>query len=111
MTTSELAREVYAIVEAKIRSAPSPVEFEMAYQARVAMDRIKFAIKQTEQFAPQIDQMREVCLQLLEALDGLESAERKFQSREYRAGFPLGYRQSVRAVNGKANQDNLKGVI
>jgi hypothetical protein len=27
---------------------PSPAEFEMAYQARVAMDRIRFAIKATE---------------------------------------------------------------
>jgi hypothetical protein len=31
----------------------------MAYQARVAIDRIKFAIKHTEQFAPRTDTIRE----------------------------------------------------
>jgi hypothetical protein len=33
------------------------MEFEMAYQARVAMDRIRFAIKHAEQFAPHTDKM------------------------------------------------------
>lgn len=50
---AELAREVFAIVEAKVRSRPSPMEFEMACQIRVAADRIRFAIKATEQFAHQ----------------------------------------------------------
>jgi hypothetical protein len=31
----------------------------MAYQARVAIDRIRFAIKHTEQFCPRSDQVRE----------------------------------------------------
>jgi hypothetical protein len=39
----------------------------MAYQARVAIDRIRFAIEQTEQFAPQTGQIREAGLQLLDA--------------------------------------------
>jgi hypothetical protein len=54
------------------------MEFEMAYQARIAIDRIRFAIKHTEQFAPHTDQMREAGLQLLDALERLESVERRF---------------------------------
>ena len=81
MTNSELAREAYSIIEAKVPSTPSPVEFEMAYQARVAIDRIRFAIKHTEQFAPRTDQMQEAGLQLLDALQRLETAERRFQER------------------------------
>jgi hypothetical protein len=52
----------------------------MAYQARVAIDRIKFAIKHTEQFAP-CDAIREAGLQLLDALERLESLDRRFQQR------------------------------
>lgn len=81
MTTSELAREVYSMVEAKVRSTPSSAEFEMAYQARVAIDRIRFAINHTEQFVPRTDQMQEAGLQLLDALQRLETAERRFQER------------------------------
>ncbi len=33
-----------------MRSEPSLIEFEMAYQSHVDSDRIRFAIKQTEQF-------------------------------------------------------------
>ena len=57
------------------------MEFEMAYQARVAIDRIKFAIKHTEQFARPCDTMREVGLELLDALERLESLDRRFQIR------------------------------
>jgi hypothetical protein len=53
----------------------------MAYQARVAIDRIKFAIKHTEQFARPCDTMREVGMQLLDALERLESLDRRFQAR------------------------------
>jgi len=53
----------------------------MAYQARVAVDRIKFAIKHAEQFAPRTDQMREVELQLLDALERLQRVDRRFQER------------------------------
>ncbi|HZQ56240.1 MAG TPA: hypothetical protein VFB14_28885 [Bryobacteraceae bacterium] len=45
------------------------------------MDRIRFAIKHTEQFAPYTEQMREVGLQLLDALDRLESVDRRFQKQ------------------------------
>jgi len=45
------------------------------------MDRIKFAIRVTEQFAPRMDQIREAVLQLLDALERLESVDRRFQNR------------------------------
>jgi hypothetical protein len=57
------------------------MEFELAYQARVAMDRIRFAIKHADQFAQYTEQMQEVGLQLLDALQRLENAERRFQER------------------------------
>ena len=57
----------------------------MAYQARIVIDRIKFAIKHTEQFARPCDTMREVCVQLLDALDRLEAVDRQFQVRSRRS--------------------------
>ncbi len=43
--SSETMHQIIEIVEAGVRSRPSSTEFEMAYQTRVAIDRIKFAIK------------------------------------------------------------------
>ena len=60
---------------------PSPIEFEMAYQTRVVIDRIKFAIKHMEQFARLCDTRREVGMQLLDALQRLEALDRRFQER------------------------------
>ena len=71
---SELAEEIFALIEARSQARPTPMEFEMAYQARVAMDRIKFAIKHAEQFGIQTEPMREEGLQLLEAFQRLETA-------------------------------------
>jgi hypothetical protein len=42
---SELVQEVFSLIESKALRHPSPIEFEMAYQARVALERIRFAIK------------------------------------------------------------------
>jgi hypothetical protein len=53
----------------------------MAYQIRVVIDRIRFAIKQAEQPHLKPEQTREIALQLVDALDRLESAERDFQLR------------------------------
>jgi hypothetical protein len=99
--SAEAMREFLEIVEAEVQSRPTATEFEMAYQARVAMDRIRFAIKHTEQFGPRTDQMRETGLQLLDALGRLESAERSFQ-RRFRAavGSPDGGARS-HFQNGK----------
>ena len=60
---------------------PSPIDFELAYQARVALDRVRFAIKHIEQFAQCSEQVREISLQLLDALDRLEELDRQFQTR------------------------------
>ena len=78
---SEIMHQIVETIEAEVRSRPSPLEFEMAYQARVAMDRIKFAIKHAEQFSKPCIHMRDASLQLLDALERLESLDRRFQIR------------------------------
>ena len=79
--TSNIMHQIVEMIESEAHSRPSPMEFEMAYQARVAMDRIRFAIKHADQFSLPSDQMREASLQLLEALDRLEYMDRRFQVR------------------------------
>jgi hypothetical protein len=79
--SSETMHRILEMIGSEAHSRPSPIEFEMAYQARVAADRIRFAIRQVEQFAMQAEQMRDACLQLVEALDRLESSDRRFQGR------------------------------
>ena len=74
-------REFLLEIQTELASGPSPIEFEMAYQARVAVDRIKFAIRHTEQFSKPCIHMREAGLQLLDALERLESLDRRFQIR------------------------------
>lgn len=79
--SSEMMHQILEMIESEAYLRPSPTEFEMAYQARVAIDRIKFAIKHAEQFSKPCDQMREASLQLLEALERLEHLDRRFQAR------------------------------
>jgi hypothetical protein len=79
--SSKIMHQIVEAIEADLGSRPSAVEFEMAYQARVAIDRIKFAIKHTEQFSQPCIHMREAGLQLLDALERLESLDRRFQVR------------------------------
>jgi hypothetical protein len=74
-------RQIVESIEADVQSRPSAIEFEMAYQARVAIDRIKFAIKHADQFGKPCDAMREAGMQLLDALQRLESLDRRFQGR------------------------------
>lgn len=74
-------RQIVETIEADVQSRPSAIEFEMAYQARVAIDRIKFAIRHAEQFGKPCDTMREAGMQLLDALQRLESLDRRFQAR------------------------------
>jgi hypothetical protein len=78
---SELVEEILGSMEARAHARPTPMEFEMAYQARVAMDRIRFAIKHVEQFGPQTEPMREAGWELLDALQRLEAVDRRFQKR------------------------------
>ncbi|HEX4227736.1 MAG TPA: hypothetical protein VHZ07_03635 [Bryobacteraceae bacterium] len=81
MTTSELGEEVYSIVEARIRSIPSPVEYEIAYQARIAAEKIRFAITLIERVCDHTTETEEAQMQLLGALDRLDSVDRKVQER------------------------------
>ena len=71
----------HGLTPVELRDQPSPMHFEMAYQARVACDRIRFAIKHLEQFAQGSEPEREVSLQLLDALNRLEELDRQFQTR------------------------------
>jgi hypothetical protein len=80
--------QIIEAIEADVQSRPSAMEFEMAYQARVVIDRIKFAIKHTEQFARPCEAMREVGLELLDALERLEALDRRFQVRSRMAPPP-----------------------
>jgi hypothetical protein len=78
---SDIVKEFVAMIEADAQNRPSPAEFEMAYQSRVAMDRIRFAIKATEMSKEQSEPLKDAAMQLLDALDRLEAAERRFQDR------------------------------
>jgi hypothetical protein len=80
----ELAQEVFSLIESAALGRPSPMEFEMAYQTRVAVERIRFAIRAMEQ-AHSVACLDEAGLQLLDALDRLESIDRRFQHR-FRSG-------------------------
>ena len=78
---SKVMHQVLDTNENGVNIRPSAIEFEMAYQARIAIDRIRFAIKQTEQFGSPSEQIREAGLQLLDALQRLETVDRRFQDR------------------------------
>ena len=92
----EVMNQIPQIIENAANSIPSALEFEMAYQTRVAIDRIRFAIKHTEHFAPNSEQMRQASLQLLDALQRLETVERRFQERS---------RLGSRSLQGKPERD------
>jgi hypothetical protein len=81
MTSAELAREGFSIVEKKIASERSSMEFEMAYQMRVAGERIRFAVKAMDAIGKGPVTVDEISLQLLDALDRLERLDRPFQGR------------------------------
>src|SRR5262245_3158097 len=80
----ELLDQFLETIEAEVRSRPSDVEFEMAYQMRGAIDRIKLAVKQTEEAGGRADRIHHAGLLLLDALDRLQSVERRFQQRSRR---------------------------
>src|SRR5262245_19731885 len=104
----ELAEKILALIEAPSEAQPTAMEFEMAYQGRVAIDRIKFAIKHIEQFGPHTDQMREGALQLLDGLERLESAERKFQ-RRFRGSQEFVCGESAAQANGIVHDGRKDG--
>jgi hypothetical protein len=77
--SSQTLHNVLELIEAEIQRRSTPVEFEMAYQVCIAIDHIRFAIKHTEQYRPQSEQVREAGFQLLDALERLENVDRRFQ--------------------------------
>jgi hypothetical protein len=85
---SDLKRKIVQTFEAEMASRPLAADFETAYQVRVAIDRIKFAIEHTEQFGLHSDPIREVGLQLLDALDRLEAVDRRFQNQVRASSSP-----------------------
>jgi len=100
--SSEIMHQILQTMENEVNSRPSAIEFEMAYQARVAIDRIRFAIKHTEQFCPRSDQVRDARMQLLDALERLEALDRRFQehSRNGRASRRAGKERARDSGNG-----------
>ncbi len=98
--SAEVTNERVQSIEESTNSRPSSIEFEMAYQARVAIDRIRFAIKHTEQFGPRSDQMSQAALQLLDALQRLETVDRCFQVLSRRSESSSAASAARLAVNG-----------
>jgi len=74
-------QEVLSIIEDEVSRRHSGIEFEFAYQARVAVDCIRFAIKVMENSTKNPDELQQANLQLLDALDRLQLAERSLQRR------------------------------
>ena len=95
---SDRMNHILDMIENHVRSRPTAFEFEMAYHARVAIDRIRFAIKHTEKFGPNTDQMREAGLELLDAVQRLETIDRRFQARS-RAADAQGYNRGTESAH------------
>ena len=89
---SETMHRIVELIESSAQSRPSPIEFEMAYQLRVAMDRIRFAIKHTEQFGPHTDKMWEAGIQLPRGPSAARSG-RSPVSGAVRSGFRIAVRE------------------
>ena len=106
MGNSELAKRVFSLVEAKMPHRPSPIEFEMAYQSRLAMERIRFAIAEIERHSPGQSHLCETTLQLADALDRLESADRHFQEG-FRIKPQLGRYNTGDGQNGKIHENGV----
>jgi hypothetical protein len=103
----EQATKIAAAAGASLQNGEEtrPTEFELAYQVRVAMDCIRFAIRATEQSVEEPNEIREASLrqeanlQLLDALNRLQSAERRFQVRFrfHSSNATFGTEQEVRS--------------
>src|SRR4051794_20263133 len=104
---SEAMRQILQTIEYEVNSRPSAIEFEMAYHARIAIDRIRFAIKHTEQFGQNSGANHETGLQLLDALQRLEMVDRRFQERSRTTLEPRSSAaRSREAVNGHETQSS-----
>jgi hypothetical protein len=102
---ARIEQEILSLIEAKAETQPTAMEFELAYQARVAIDRIRFAIQHTEQTS-QTNNTRELTMQLLDALERLDSAERRFQSRSRRPPLTRAGRPSANGMGKVAYDTN-----
>lgn len=108
--SSEAREQILRMIEGS-HSRPAAVEFEMAYQARVATDRIRFAIKHIEQFWASADQRREICLQLLDALQRLDRVDRRFQEWSRTSlGSRIARTQEPVALNGHQRKAPYQGM-
>ncbi len=96
-------RQIVETIEADVQSRPSAMEFEMAYQVRVAVDRIRFAIRHADQFGKPCDAMREAGMQLLDALQRLEAVDRRFQARSVIASSHMN--GNSRDASGRAGRE------
>ena len=108
---SERAEEIFALFEERSSARPAPMEFEMAYQARVAMDRIRFAIRHCEQFAPGAEHLRVAGFQLLDALERLQALDRRFQVRSRTVGqAPAnGHKTEAGSLGSALQHDEVHG--
>ncbi len=79
--STKKARKILRNTEDERNSHPSATEFEMAYHSRIAIDRIRFAIKHSELFVQRTEASYEAGMQLLDALQRLERVDRRFQER------------------------------
>jgi hypothetical protein len=68
-------------------AASTAVDFELAYQVRIVMDRIRFALRVTDQASPTSIQLLEAGIQLLDAFDRLDRIDLTFQ-RELKLQVP-----------------------
>ena len=109
--SSDATSESVQSIEESANARPSATEFEMAYQARVAIDRIRFAIKHTEQFGPRSDQMHEAGLQLLDALQRLETVDRRFQARSRSRGSRTAASGTRQMVNSQKERTERETTI
>ena len=97
--SSEIMHQILQAIEEEVNSRPSAIEFEI--------DRIRFAIKHTEQFCPRSDQLREAGLQLLDALERLETVDRRFQTRSRISREPRHPEAEHAAENGNGERKEI----
>src|SRR4051812_39169636 len=97
---SDILSEVVPMIDGEVPSWPTAMGFELAYQARGAMDRIRFGIKHADQFGKGTEQMQEAGFQLLDVLQRLETADRRFQELSQIGSGP-------RRANGASNSNSV----
>jgi hypothetical protein len=72
----------------------------------VVICRIKFAIAHVEQFSPRTEQMREAGMQLLDALQRLETADHRFQAARQQRSSRLQTEGTPRAASHRPQIHN-----